>query len=52
MGKDLKKQAVVIGATGNLGKAICKELAKNNFIIQEKWMKSNMIVWVIKNPCF
>jgi NAD(P)-dependent dehydrogenase (short-subunit alcohol dehydrogenase family) len=41
MGKDLKKQAVVIGATGNLGKAICKELAKNNFIIQEKWMKSN-----------
>ena len=41
MGKNLKKQAVVIGATGNLGKAICKELAKNNFIIQEKWMKSN-----------
>ena len=41
VGKNLKKQAVVIGATGNLGKAICKELEKNNFTIQEKWMKLN-----------
>jgi NAD(P)-dependent dehydrogenase (short-subunit alcohol dehydrogenase family) len=38
MGKNLKKQAVVIGATGNLGKAICKALINNGFRIDKKWI--------------
>lgn len=38
MGKNLKKQAVVIGATGNLGKAICKALTNEGFQIDKKWL--------------
>ena len=37
MGKNLKKKAVVIGATGNLGREICKELKKLNFDIDQTW---------------
>jgi 2-deoxy-D-gluconate 3-dehydrogenase len=41
MGKNLKKKAVVVGATGNLGRAICKELSKNNFDLDEVWLSKN-----------
>ena len=37
MGENLKKKAVVIGATGNLGREICKELRKLNFDIDKTW---------------
>ena len=33
----MKKHAVVIGATGNLGKEICKCLKKKNFLIDKTW---------------
>ena len=33
----MKKKAVVIGATGNLGREICKELKKLNFDIDKNW---------------
>jgi NAD(P)-dependent dehydrogenase (short-subunit alcohol dehydrogenase family) len=41
MGKNLKKQAVIIGATGNLGKAICKDLNNQGFKIDKKWLRKD-----------
>jgi 3-oxoacyl-[acyl-carrier protein] reductase len=41
VGKNLTKQAVVIGATGNLGKAICKELSNSGFKIDKKWLRKD-----------
>ena len=41
MGKNLKKKAVVIGARGNLGKAICNDLLKNNFELDKLWLGKN-----------
>jgi 3-hydroxybutyrate dehydrogenase len=41
MGENLKKIAVVVGANGNLGKAVCRQLKKNNFIIDPVWQTNN-----------
>lgn len=44
MGKNIShkgKNAVVIGATGNLGKAICAELIKAGFNLDKTWMSEN-----------
>ena len=47
MGENLKKKAVVIGATGNLGREICKELRKENvtlkFDINHSMSEDNII---------
>ncbi len=44
MGKNLTKQrknAVVIGATGNLGRAVCAELKKAGFNLDKTWLSAN-----------
>lgn len=39
--KNNKKTAVVIGATGNLGTAICKVLKADGYYIDPTWLKEN-----------
>ena len=39
--KHYKKTAVVIGATGNLGRAVCELLLNNGYILDSVWMKAN-----------
>jgi len=39
--KSEKKVAVVIGATGNLGSAICKALGEEGYYLDPVWLKNN-----------
>ena len=48
MGKKFEKKAVVIGATGNLGREICKELKKLNFDVDQTWTSKKDLMFYQK----
>ena len=41
MGKNLKKTAVIVGATGNLGQALVKRLGAAGYLVDPTWLGQN-----------